>query len=523
LNTANDFTGGSALNSGRVRIGNANGLGAGNITFASGALSSIGAAALTVTNRMVITGSAVLGNSTDNGVLTLSGPVDFNGGAPGIDAQSDVVVTGVLTNGGLGSKSGPGTLTLKGGDNESGGTWNILNGVLKVDGISLVRPTASIQVAGALANGVARCVITNGAAVTISNATPVRLGVQGISSNTSSNYLDLSGTLRFETNVNAVIQLGQASTYAELNLFPGSLLRVGGVAYFASAGNSTVVNINGATIAASGSNTNFMSGHTAVNIRSGGITLDTESSSITIAQALLDGSGGGGLTKNGNGTLSLNGVNTYTGLTLVNSGSLGGTGVINGSLTVAVGGTLAPGNSLGTLTVNQNFTNVGTAFMELDASTLAANQVVGLVNASYGGSLVVSNVTGTALAAGQVYQLFTASGAKTGNFSAITLLGAGASGLAGTFNSTNGQLTLASGVVSQPVINQFSVSGGNLILQGTNGTPSTTYSLITATNLTIPRANWTTNTTGTFGGGGTFSNGIPVGTDAARFFQIKTP
>jgi len=41
--------------------------------------------------------------------------------------------------------------------------------------------------------------------------------------------------------------------------------------------------------------------------------------------------------------------------------------------------------------------------------------------------------------------------------------------------------------------------------------------------LTTPLANWITNTTGAFDAGGAFSNGIPVGSEPAQFFQIKTP
>lgn len=273
------------------------------------------------------------------------------------------------------------------------------------------------------------------------------------------------------------------------------------------------------------------------------VRADTVNDSVTFGY--IQDNGGSRLTKTGSGLLSVSGAG-YTGATIVNSGTMlntagtlvsssvtvnsgatfGGVGTIQGPVTIAAGGTLSPGNnSIGTLSITTNFTTAGTVFMKLNAGSLTADQVVGVTNASYAGSLVVSNLSGTSLAAGQVYQLFT-SVTNTGNFTSITVLGTGAAGVSGTFNPTNGQLTIANAVVSTPVINQISVVGGvggNFILQGTNGAPSTGYSIITATNLTIPRANWTTATTGTFGAGGTFSNGIPVGSEPARFFQIKTP
>ena len=135
LNTANDFTGGSVLTGGRVRLGNLGGLGTGPITFRSGALSSVGSAPLTVNSRLSLIGTAVLGNTTDNGTLTLSGQINFNGATYGIDAENNVFLIGVLTNGGIGAKTGPGTLTLAGGlvDDETTGTWAVQNGAMVVD------------------------------------------------------------------------------------------------------------------------------------------------------------------------------------------------------------------------------------------------------------------------------------------------------------------------------------------------------------------------------------------------------
>ena len=75
-----------------------------------------------------------------------------------------------------------------------------------------------------------------------------------------------------------------------------------------------------------------------------------------------------------------------------------------------------------------------------------------------------------------------------------------------------------------PTINSARASGGNLILTGSGGTPSGSYTLLTSTNVTAPLATWTTNTGGSFNGSGAFSNAIPINLgEAARFFRIKTP
>jgi len=77
-------------------------------------------------------------------------------------------------------------------------------------------------------------------------------------------------------------------------------------------------------------------------------------------------------------------------------------------------------------------------------------------------------------------------------------------------------------VVLPPVVSSPSVSGGNLIMTGTGGTPFAPYILITTTNLLTPLANWTTNTTGTLDVNGAFSNAIPINPSLpASFFTVK--
>jgi autotransporter-associated beta strand protein len=125
--------------------------------------------------------------------------------------------------------------------------------------------------------------------------------------------------------------------------------------------------------------------------------------------------GTGGLWKNGTGTLTLTGTNSYTGNTNVEKGKL----VVNGSLASSVrvlkngtlGGTvsiagnltnlgiLAPGNSPGTITVNGNYLEAGT--LDIEAWGLAAgtqhDQVVvsGTATFQAGSNLKVTKTGGT--------------------------------------------------------------------------------------------------------------------------------
>jgi len=78
--------------------------------------------------------------------------------------------------------------------------------------------------------------------------------------------------------------------------------------------------------------------------------------------------------------------------------------------------------------------------------------------------------------------------------------------------------------VIPPTLARPRVSGGNLILTGTGGSPSAGYTWLTATNVATPLANWTTNTTGALDGSGAFSNAFPVdATQPTKFFRLRLP
>jgi autotransporter-associated beta strand protein len=126
------------------------------------------------------------------------------------------------------------------------------------------------------------------------------------------------------------------------------------------------------------------------------------------------------------GTLMVNnpgGSGTGTGAVTVNSGAtLAGTGTIGGAVTVNSGGAVAPGASgIGTLTVSNSVTFNGgsTNFIEIDKNSLTRDVLKVSGTLAAGGTLVVTNLSGT-LTAGDSFKIFEAA-AYAGSFTNIVL------------------------------------------------------------------------------------------------------
>jgi autotransporter-associated beta strand protein len=339
-----------------------------------------------------------------------------NGPGGGLWTQSSGTNLSLGGNTFIGS-GGPCTVNLSGDASWTANGWIPIGahggdtGTLNISGNARLTKNGGSGDHLSIGDGGAQGVINQTGGTVTSLLSDTYLGAQGVSTGT----WNLGPGTAVLSDLRFARDNGSAGI---MNLLAGGTLTVGEINTNGSTGSSTF-NFNGGTLAASASDATFMQGLTAANVQSGGAVIDTGVNTISIGQALLDGGGGGGLTKNGNGTLRLNGVNTYTGTTTVTAGTLGGNGTIAGPVVVNNGATLSPGSSIGTLTLGStlNLAGASTTVMEVNKTAATSDLVTGATSITYGGTLVLKNLSG-ALQAGDTFTLFSA-GSYGGSFSSI--------------------------------------------------------------------------------------------------------
>ncbi len=260
-----------------------------------------------------------------------------------------------LTGGSGGSASvwvgGGGTLRLTNATTTFGGLLRINDVAVVVDDntvVTNVNNNNGLQIgSGALSwapAGATGTFTLRGNAKWIQTLQGVRIGSDG---NGATGVLQVQDDAVFSTpliylprqgnNTGIVHQVGGTVTTAEIrggsSFSPGNWLGVynldggtlewGGV--FAAGPldwtESMYLNLNGGTLRLTADAA--INGWTAINVFANGAVIDTMDHSVAIDQPLMDGDGqGGGLTKLGSGTLTLNGMSYYTGPTLVAGGKL---------------------------------------------------------------------------------------------------------------------------------------------------------------------------------------------------------
>lgn len=527
--TTNSYTGPTVLAGGVLVISNiANGtfaspigaasVAAANVVFNGGTLDYFGSTASTDHGITLTNGGGVI--DVPSGVtLTLNGSIIGNGGLTKIDTGSLTLATANSYGGNTVVSNG--TLTLNNATAAGSGNINIYGGNLKV---GAVKPNNTVNVAGnAQVTGG-----NTGGATGIKNVT----GSSNLLLAVTSGVFDLTGDMSTYSGTITFSNAGGGSV--RLNGSKGSALATwdfgAGPMDLSERAGSTSNNIGalkgGSSTTLSGRGGSSNSGATTYYV--GANNLSTEFDGV-----IQNGNGATGSTpstgsptsinKVGSGTLTLNGVSTFTGTAVVNGGTLAGTGTISGATTFGANTILSPGsNSVGTLTFSSTLTLDAASTNSFAVTTAGgASNSVTVAGTLTPNSSVIKITSGTSLAVG-TYTLFNYSGGISGTFNATPVLDV-APAAAATIVDTGTKINLVIGTPAGPIISSVTTSGADLTLNATGGSSGGSVSVLTSTDLTLPLASWTVVTTGSYDTLGNFSYTVSgaLSSGPQQFYILK--
>jgi fibronectin-binding autotransporter adhesin len=387
------------------------------------------------------TGGVTVGDSVGGGSVTLTNANTYSGqtaivagaklalAASGSIAASEVTANGTLdisaTNAGASVQglNGTGAVQLGGQTLTVTSANDLFSGV--------------IAGAGGLAVGGGTQALTGAntytGPTTVAQTAALYIGYQSAGGSVAGDIVN-NGTVVFDRTT--------ASSYGGA-ISGNGVVRVDGQSSVVLTGTNTYA---GGTVIAAGTTLQVGAGGTSGSIGAGdvvdtGALVFNRSDVITVSAVI---GGAGTLTQAGLGTLVLNGVNTVTGQTTVSSGvlevgdaanpgaklggdvvvgasgALRGHGSIVGAVNNTAGGVVAPGGSIGTLTVG-SYAQGANGTLAIEVSPKAASQLNVLGAASLNGKLALTFDPGAYTA--HVYQIV-AGAPVSGTFSAVTQTGA---------------------------------------------------------------------------------------------------
>ncbi|WPN36583.1 autotransporter-associated beta strand repeat-containing protein [Pseudomonas sp. P8_139] len=558
LNGANIFSGGVVVNAGGLSLNGDSALGAaGNgITIAGGtSLSSTGA--LAASRNITLTSGSVLLNGAGVGSarFTGAGGLRLNSGVSLTNAASNYTGATIFGNGNGGSFSFNSVADL-GVASSLGAPTTVANGTITLGSGGGVPATLSYFGAGSSSNRnwqfnaagtVAPLTFRNiGTGTLTLTGNMVVSGGSTYGTNFNANSADMSllgiisgnGLVSYTGSAGRTITLGNVNTYTTATGINGVTVRAGsfkdigtassfgagavgngigitnGAVTYTGAGDSSnrTWGLNGGAINNDGTGTLALSGTLALT------NTGTLGGSYIGADNLFSGviSGTGGLSKGGASTWTLSGANTYTGSTIVNSGTLraGSTTAFGATNGVVV-------NSGATLDINDlNITLSSLAgtggTVDLGSGTLTLNDAAG-ISTAYAGNITGSGgLTKTGASTQTLTGANTYTGATTINGGTLRLDYGAATAPTSNIISSASTLKMGGGVLNAigaagkantQTFNGLLVTGGNNTIgatSGTGGSMALNLGAITRTsglvNFNLPGSGNITTTNSTLGG-----------------------
>lgn len=415
LTGANTYIGGTTILAGTLALG------------AAGSLVTSSAVTLAGTGTFDISGG---GNQAIGSLSGTSGAVNLGGNTLTLGGVGNTSFGGTIGGAGGLVKDGTGVQTLSGANTFSGGV--VLNAGGLIVGNNSALGTGTLTVGG-------NATLDSSSAITLNNNINLNAGLTAVGSNDLTLNGVLSGTGSLTKDGSATLTLNGTNTYTGGTFINAGTLALGAGASLTSSG--TVNLAVGATLDLSAGN-----GTQTFGTLTGGGTVDMGANTLAVGGAtngVFGGSiaGTGGLVKQGTGTETLSGSNTFTGETVVNAGTL------------AIGA----GGSLSSSTV-VNLAAAGTGF---DISA-GGNQSIGALNGVVGSSVSL--------------------GAST-----LTLNGVGNTNFDGTIGGTGGLIENGPGVQTLDGSNTFAggvtLNAGGLVLGNNNALGTGTLAVANAVTL----------------------------------------